>query len=128
MPDENSREYRVVFAQLPNRGQEPGLIVISPSPDKWNDFGFRVRVDIAIYPLGGHRTYDPLLLQGFLGFLGQEAHQPDARLVDEVLSNAIGEHVDPTKLPDFFTMLPDMSGYRKIIAELGSGEDRKSVV
>ncbi|TIW22875.1 MAG: ATP-binding protein [Mesorhizobium sp.] len=127
MPDKNSRDYRVIFAREPGSGQEPGVIVISPSSDRWNDFGFRIRVDIAIYPLDSRTAYNPLVLQGFLGFQSSEVGQPDTRLIDQILDGGTEQFVESAKLPNFFTMLPDMSGYRTIVGELGAGDAQKAL-
>jgi ABC-type Mn2+/Zn2+ transport system ATPase subunit len=125
--NQSARDYRVVFARAPGSLQEAGFIVVSPSVDTWNDFGFRIRVNIAIYLHDPERARDPLLLQGFVGFLAPEARHPDARLILDALDKTKEQFIDPAKLPDYFTMLPDMSGYRRIVGELGPGGARDAL-
>lgn len=112
----------VIFVLDPdaNFALEPGTIVISPSKDQWNDFGFRIRIDIVVSHL--NRPDDRLRLPGFFGFIGGTDDNGDVRLLTNLLEKAPENRLAASQLPKFFTMLPDMRAYREIVSSLGSEE------
>lgn len=121
MAVKTSKQYRVVFAVDASHvaTRRPGLIIVSLARDKWNDFGFRIQVDITIHPHGKKVADDPPLFAGYLGFDAPDAEHSDVRLIAQTLQGSVDRFVVPDKIPPFFTMLPDMSGYRRMVGELG---------
>ncbi|WBO22724.1 AAA family ATPase [Sphingomonas abietis] len=105
---------------------QPGTIIITPSKENWNDFGFRIRVDIAfITP----REYDRVLnISGFFGFIGESKNVSDVRLLRKLLENAPDKRLSSKDIPPFFTMLPNMGAYRDIVAYLGPELATKSLL
>jgi energy-coupling factor transporter ATP-binding protein EcfA2 len=105
---------------------ESGTIVISPGEDQWNDFGFRIRIDICFTDaeLPGRR----LLLSGYLGFIGEPDKEPDVRLLRRLLEAAPDGRLGSSQFPKFFTMLPDMRAYREIVSHLGPERATKALL
>ncbi|MDH0869808.1 AAA family ATPase [Agrobacterium pusense] len=96
---------------------EPQAIVISPSKDQWNDFGYRIRVDIF---LPDRSTPDRRLeLPGFLGFVGKGKEASDVRMLIERLNESADGRLTSDQLPTFFTMLPEIGAYREIVSRFG---------
>lgn len=97
--------------------KEPQAIVISPSKDQWNDFGYRIRVDIFLPDLS---TPDSRLeLPGFLGFVGKGREASDVRMLVERLNESADGRLTSDQLPTFFTMLPEIGAYREIVSRFG---------
>jgi len=105
---------------------EPGAIVISPSIDSWNNFGFRIGVDILFYHNNGPNSR--LRLAGFFGFSAGEDENSDVRLLTKLLTHAPNNRLSARQVPNSFTMLPDMSAYREIVSFLGPKEAAKALV
>ncbi|MBA4013253.1 MAG: AAA family ATPase [Phenylobacterium sp.] len=128
MPASKPEEYRVHFARAEQLGDFlPGDIVISPSRDRWNDFGFRIHVDIVVHArqsIGISSVH----LDGYLGFIYPDSDAndsiPDAdtRLIARVLDAFPDPSAPADQFPQFFTMLPDMAAYRTLVGELGPEE------
>jgi energy-coupling factor transporter ATP-binding protein EcfA2 len=105
---------------------EPGTIAISPSKDSWNDFGFRIRVDIAFCIRPG--TGGQLLVSGFFGFVQSADREYDVRLLEKLLKGAPDNRLLVSDIPKFFTMLPDMRTYREVVSFLGPKEAADALV
>ena len=105
---------------------EPGSVVISPSEDQWNNFGFRIRIDVFFtdpeLPEGG------LPLPAYFGFIGESGKETDVRVLKELLEAAPDGRLGSSQLPKFFTMLPDMRAYREIVSRLGPERAMKALV
>lgn len=105
---------------------EPDTVVISPSQESWNDFGFRIRVDIAfVAEFAPDRV---LQLPGFFGFVGDSKSKSDVRLLEQLLDAAPENRLEAKDLPAFFTMLPHMGAYRDIVAYLGPETGAKALI
>lgn len=109
----------VVFSKKPNSTEllKNSEICISPSPDKWSDFGYRTKIDILFYleGLGDCHT------EGLIGFLSNSPNELNG--TDKL--NKLLEGTDAYVLPGlggekFFTMLPDMGSYRKLSRKFGT--------
>jgi len=128
MVEENpSQAYRVQFIteRAISREGEPGTIAIAPSSDSWNDFGERILVEIAIHP----RSEPPfsrerLTFRGFFGFVDQQAGKSDTQHLRDIVDQTPDTPVPADKMPDYFTMLPEMESYRRIVGNLGPDEAR----
>lgn len=103
---------------------EPGTIEIAPSSDSWNDFGERILIEVALQPRrDAEFSSERLEFRGFFGFLEKQGDKFDTLQLRERVNR------DPTpisaeKVPDYFTMLPDMESYRRIVGQLGPDEAR----
>jgi predicted ATPase len=109
---------KVAFCKTPSQAEliRDSAIYISPNPDKWNDFGFRTKIDIHVHLEGQGDFYT----EGFIGFL---TNSPDESNGVYKL-NQLLEGVDIYALPalggtKFFTMLPNMDSYRKLSRAFG---------
>ena len=119
---------KVIFAldQEASSNVEPDTIVISPSRQSWNDFGFRIRVDITFVT---QYSYDRVLnMPGFFGFIGESKNKTDVRLLEQLLDAAPGKRLEAKNLPAFFTMLPHMRAYRDIVGYLGPEAATKALI
>ncbi|MFJ4259972.1 AAA family ATPase [Pseudomonas monteilii] len=109
---------KVIFSKTPVQSEllRDDVIYISPNPDKWNDFGFRTKVDIHIYL----REQGEFHTEGFIGFLTNSPNEPNG----VYKLNLLLENMDAYVLPasgghSFFTMLPSMDSYRKLSRSYG---------
>lgn len=95
----------------------PDSVLLVPSADQWNDFGYKTKMDIRV------RLTDPESVHattGFLGFLDSPGSETNgARAVEKLLQDAHGLTVPASNIHHFFTMLPRMDAYRKIVEDLG---------
>jgi ABC-type Mn2+/Zn2+ transport system ATPase subunit len=90
-------------------------ILIVPSEDRWNDFGYRTKVDIYV-------NVNEVLWNGpaYIGFLTNSPEEPDdVDRVNEWLASASELTIAATESTRFFTMLPHMKSYREIVLTYG---------
>lgn len=125
MVERADEAYRVIFALRPNirEANEPGTITIAPDEQGWNDFGHRIRAQFTITPrpstgrsgmVGGKNL--------FLGLTTEEGEQADLRWLRSRIGSAA--FIRQEELPGYFTMLPDLAGYRTVVEILGPSEAR----
>ena len=120
--------YRVIFADLRYAidPPQPATILVSPTNDSWNDFGFQVRVELFIQPpTGPVLSMHPVKLPGFFGFIENKRRALDVRALREQLQE--NGPLEAERFPGFFTMLPDMATYREIGSALGWDEARRAL-
>lgn len=118
--------YRVLFVGESNLSSdiEPGTIMIIPSSDSWNDFGDRIFVEVVIQPRRDHEHgVETLALQGFFGFLEKQSGKFDTLYLRDLLEGD-SLPIPAEKVPQYFTMLPDLESYRRIVRHIGSEEAR----
>lgn len=122
----NGEYYRVVFSRERGSELDYGAIVVTPSRDSWNDFGFQVRVDISVRlnPDFAGRE-DHIELSGLFCFLEPQERYQDTRALSQLLSQAQGARLAAADAPAFFTMLPDMAAYRSLVSRVGPDEAQK---
>src|SRR4051794_13877672 len=103
-----------------------GRVLIRPSRDAWNDFGFKTHADFRIIASTGEIT----AATGFLGFLlEEEAEATDTSHLRAFLSSAASTFVSAEDLPGrFFTMLREMDAYRRLVDALGVKELRQCLL
>ncbi|HDR9249546.1 AAA family ATPase [Burkholderia vietnamiensis] len=115
----SDRDFKVMFGH-PESAQLPlpsFTVLITPSVDTFNDFGFRTLVDIVIR-FDDQRP--PLSLVGLLGFSsGNKKEQNDVRRIEQMLGNANSPTVAAGPTRQFFTMLPEMDAYRRFVRDAG---------
>jgi ABC-type branched-subunit amino acid transport system ATPase component len=115
---EQGKNINVVFSKELYQSEllPESIIYISPSTDRWNDFGYRTKVEIQI----NLKNQGSVVVGGYIGFLTNSPKDPNG--VDRL--NELLDGVDVYVLPvtmghKFFTMLPDMESYRKISRVFG---------
>lgn len=103
---------------------ESGTIEIAPSTDSWNDFGERVLIEVALQPRrDAEFSSERIEFRGFFGFLEKQVDKLDTLHLRELV-NREPTPISAEKVPDYFTMLPDMESYRRIVGQLGPDEAR----
>jgi ABC-type branched-subunit amino acid transport system ATPase component len=120
---EENEPYKVLFAR--ERGhvtREPGMIIIAPSQPFADVSGYEIHVEIIVLPRLGVEPQIEMRTAAYLGFLGKLKSGGD---LAELLA-AFEEHSSDTlpsnKLSQFFTMLPELQAYRKLVGRLGPEE------
>jgi hypothetical protein len=117
--------YRLFFALSGNipQADAPGTITIWPDNDGWNDFGHRIRAEFLIRPRVSHPHYGHAIRgKCFLGFMPAPTRQTDTNWL-QILGRD-SNFMPQEDVPDFFTMLPDLSEYRQLVEFFGPDEAR----
>lgn len=97
----------------------PDTILIVPSSDGWNDFGHHTRVDYRIRMRSAKEAVEAC---GFIGFIDPKADRNGKDLLQQLVS-PLGElAITATADHRFFTMLPDMEAYRRLVQVLDAGD------
>lgn len=124
LPTNDAPKYVVVFASKLDRNiaADPGTIIMAPGSDSWNDFGLKIHVDIMILPLLGDGPGMKAFTTGYLGSAVHTLEHGDTRELSDLLQRDGLDTILVEKLPSYFTMLPDMQAYRKLVAEFGPHE------
>lgn len=98
------------------RGSIPeNSVLIVPSEDHWNDFGHRTRIDYAIRV----QEADPFTIGGYIGFLDKDGASSGIEQLIRIADENGNSVVRAGSKHRFFTMLPDMASYRRLIREFG---------
>lgn len=91
-------------------------IYIVPSADRWNDFGYRTKIDIQIHLEDGH----DLIVAGYIGFItNSEKDSNGVDRVQELMESSSALLIPSAAGYKFFTMLADMESYRKLVRYFG---------
>jgi ABC-type branched-subunit amino acid transport system ATPase component len=90
-------------------------ILLVPSEDRWNDFGYRTKVDVYVNVGGTH--WGGLAHVGFLTNASEE--QADVDRINQWLASTSELTIAATESIPFFTMLPSMKSYRDIVLVYG---------
>lgn len=96
-----------------HNSQHVNSVFISASKDKWNDNGFRVRINFRIRLQDMHEVYAG---DGYIGFLQKEE---DTNYIKHLLGESELISLPANDQHRFFTMLPDMEAYRSFVRALG---------
>ncbi|SEL75941.1 AAA domain-containing protein, putative AbiEii toxin, Type IV TA system [Roseateles sp. YR242] len=117
----NSPALRVLFGQREALTAElpPDTILVVPSSDGWNDFGHHTRVD---YRIRMRSSQEAVEASGFIGFINPEAKQNGKDLLQQLVSTEGRSTVAATPDHQFFTMLPDMEAYRRLVQTLDADD------
>lgn len=91
-------------------------VLVVPSSDGWNDFGHHSRVD---YRIRMRSARSPVDASGFIGFIDPKAERNGKDLLGQLVSTVGGTTIAATAEHRFFTMLPDMEAYRRLVQSLG---------
>ena len=102
----------------------PGQVIISPVETSWNDFGFKIRCEFKVRISEKHSPVEGSM---FIGFLSpdnlseseiDDFYEKRDSLTSHILRSG-QDIVTKNMLPPFFTMLPDLQGYRDLYDNLG---------
>lgn len=119
--ESSASDLRVLFAQRMALTMDVPLntILIVPSSDIWNDFGHHARVDYWIRMRSAKETVHA---SGFIGFINPDADHSGKDLLQQLVSTHGESTVEATTDHHFFTMLPDMEAYRKLVQTLNADD------
>lgn len=114
------RGLTVIFGRQESLGNPilENTVLIVPSQDGWNDFGYRIKVDVRVRLVGEKQDYEAV---GYIGFItnSQEGSNGANRL-KEIVESAESMEFAASDSHKFYTMLPSMEAYRKIVKALGA--------
>ena len=129
MSEEPVEPYRVLFTREldPITFPEPSTIVISPNDNRETDDGFRIRVEIVVTPGVNSDRQPGFRATAFLGFYGKSRRYGDVRDLLKAMDEAGRDTISAEEVPDFFMILPDMQGYRKLISTVGPQEGGRAL-
>lgn len=120
MQEQKKSKLQVVFS-LEELEPSPGQVVIIPANTSWNDFGYRIRC--TFYALLSPQT---AFVSGdmFIGFLPPQDESEDEFLkrrlsLFEIIEKNGLTAITSEEAPPFFTILPDLKGYRYVVDKLG---------
>lgn len=119
--ESGSHGLRVLFGRREAlaMNQPPNTILVVPSSDGWNDFGHHTRVDYRIRVRSAKLAVDAT---GFIGFINPKADRNGKDLLQQLVSTQGESTVTATTEHRFFTMLPDMEAYRRLVQTLDVDE------
>lgn len=123
MAIEESIPYKVLFAR--ERGhvtREPGTIIVTPSQPFSDQAGYEIHVEIVILPRHEIQPQIEVHTAGYLGFLGKLKSGGDISELLAAFDEAGSALLPSDKLPQFFTMLPELRAYRELVGRLGPDE------
>jgi hypothetical protein len=103
----------------------PDTILVVPSSDGWNDFGHQTRVD---YRFRTRSSKESVHASGFIGFVNPEADKSGKDLLQQLVSTQGESTVDATNDRHFFTMLPDMEAYRRLVQALDADDAMAALI
>ncbi|WP_322843999.1 AAA family ATPase [Pseudomonas sp. B33.4] len=120
MQEQRKSKLQVVFS-LEVLEPKIGQVVIVPADTSWNDFGHRIRCTFQ----ASLNAQSPVVSGDmFIGFLPSPGEPEDEffkrrlSLFEIIESNGLSAIVSDDA-PTFFTLLPDLKGYRYIVERLG---------
>lgn len=118
--------FQVRFAAA-EKFPEANQVVIFPENDGWNDFGFHIKSRFVVLSTLHEGTFEGKIFLGFLSPERPSKSSRDEREFDErslagLLKKLDLESCGPEDLPQFFTMLPDMATYRRVVSFFGVNE------
>ena len=107
-------QYSALYADIPEN-----TVLIVPSSDRWNDFNHYTDIDFLI---NIRFAEPPIRARGFIGFIEPDGKQDARELIEQLIPLHGGKTVLATseRAPRFFTMLPDMEAYRRLVQQLDS--------
>lgn len=119
--DSSDLGLRVLFGRREALAMElpPDTILVVPSSDGWNDFGHQTRID---YRIRLHSMKDAVEASGFIGFINPQADRNGKDLLQQLVSTHGESTVTATTDHRFFTMLPDMEAYRRLVQTLDADD------
>lgn len=111
-----TEQFKLFFSSQPPsdaRSIENNTILITPSGDSFDDFRFKTRINIFVRRDSARLTAE---FSGMIGFL--QSSDDELNGADLIKSAAPDKAVVPEDdFPKFFTLLPDLDAYRRLIAD-----------
>lgn len=103
---------------------QPFTALVVPSTEKWNDFGFRTRVEIHVgLPAG------LTVLGAHLGFVTPTQDEAsDVRKLEDMLQSSSELTIAAHDSQTFFMMLPSLDDYRRVVGSMGVATARKLLI
>lgn len=114
------REFKTFFGLTdpPLLRMRPFSILIVPSSEEVKGSRYRIHVDIHV-KFGG--DVDSMSMSGYFGLVTSNPSEPtDTRWLERLVNASNDEFVPAEESLQFFTMLPSMDDYRRIVSVLGS--------
>lgn len=116
----DQKSLQVLFSLVELEPKE-GQVVIVPADTTWNDFGYRIRCS---FEACISRETSVVSGDMFIGFL-PPGDEPEGEFFKkrlslfEIVEQSGAEFVGAEFAPPFFTMLPDLKGYRHLVDKIG---------
>ncbi len=102
----------------------PGSILIAPTSDDWNDFGFKCHAIAAVKSFDRSQLFETRIFSSFIQ--GDEPTLSATGILPELESvGSVPVKASELQFSSFFSMLPDMSAYREVIQFFGPDESRR---
>ncbi|NYH18872.1 AAA family ATPase [Paraburkholderia bryophila] len=115
----SGRDFKTFFGltELPPHRMRPYSVLIVPSAEKVKGARFQIQVDIHVKFDG---DVDSMSMSGFFGYVTSSLSEPaDVRWLEDTVNAASDEFVPAEESQRFFTMLPAMDDYRRIVRVMG---------
>lgn len=119
--------FKVFFSNSSEKSDAPERsIIISPSQDTWNDFGYLTKVKIRISTEHGVPHFDCV---GKFGIVtSEEDEKNDNGYIKNLVKGSADLLIAVDESTHFFTMLYDMDSYRKLVAHLGEQLTKSALI
>lgn len=116
MKNDNGLDIKVFFSNSDIYAKDfpDNNVIIWIKNDSWNDFGYRARCNFKFH-LNYDDSTEAKIIEGelLLGFSDGESDLSD--ILSECAKENRSNIITSDRLPQFFTMLPDMQSYRNIV-------------
>ncbi|VVM66295.1 hypothetical protein PS662_01567 [Pseudomonas fluorescens] len=93
-----------------------GSVLIVPSAGDQDDYGFKTRVEVRARLV---KDDFELVFEAYIGFMGGADERNGSQKLDSLVEEAEGDSLHPLDAQRFFTMLPDMESYRRLVQKCG---------
>lgn len=125
--DSSDLGLRVLFGRRESLAMDlpPDTILVVPSSDGWNDFGHQTRID---YRIRLRSMKDAVEANGFIGFINPQTDRNGKDLLQQLVSTHGESTVTATTDHQFFTMLPDMEAYRRLVQTLDADDATQALI
>ncbi|SAL53397.1 hypothetical protein AWB71_02876 [Caballeronia peredens] len=113
-------KFRVMFRRSEPTDDEirPYTVFVVPSEGARTDFGFRTQVELHVGRLDDLAS---MVVSSFIGFIPASAGGPsDLNALESLFDSNGGSAIDSSKVGEFFTMLPALDDYRRVVGVLGT--------
>lgn len=115
------KRVQVLFGQRTSLGANVPIntVLIVPSTDDWNDFGHHTRID---YNFRMDSDSPIVSASGFIGFIKTGGERNGKDLLQQLILAQGDTTVPAPHEHRFFTMLPDMEAYRRLVQQLNADD------
>lgn len=119
-------DFKVMFGASPSIDSPlPSFsALVVPSREKWNDFGFRTLVNIHV-----RLEQEQFEISSYLGYITTvDSELSDVRKLEESLQAASNLTIAAHDSQRFFTMLPSLDDYRRLVRRIGTNAAAKLLI